>query len=112
MQDRDLTGEWGGLDGRMAGHGAHMKGVLPLFDVGETGDKTQVHQGGGPRKTQLHQWDKALAAGQDLGIITQFRKEAESSLKCLRAVIAERMCGQCSRSFLMRRGLQTSVCLA
>ena len=55
---------------RFARQPADLQKAAVLLNIRKTGDAIDVDQVAGPRQPQLHHGDKALAAAQDLGVVS------------------------------------------
>ena len=80
QQRRVLVQQIGGLDVAVAGEGADRDVVAAVTDVRQVGDAADVDQHRRLGQAQLHQRQQAVAAGEELGLVTVLTDEAHRLL--------------------------------
>ena len=66
-----------GLDVHVTGERADGDVVAGVADVRQVGDATDVDERARLGEPQLHEWQQAVAAGEELGIVTVLADEAD-----------------------------------
>ena len=61
----------------MARQGADGDLITALLDVRKTGNPSDVDEHRRDGKSQLHQWDQRMAAGNQLGLVTVLDEEGD-----------------------------------
>ena len=60
-----------------------------LAYIGKAGDSIDVDEVSGAGQPELHHWDQALAAAENLSVVTVLLQESDRFRNCLRAKILE-----------------------